>query len=423
MSERRFRVLTIASHPIQYAAPLFRVMAQQSALDFQVAFCSLRGAEAAHDPEFGRSVKWDVPLLDGYKWTHVPNHGSGRESFLGLYNPDLWTLIREGRFDAVVCHLSYLRCSFWIAYFAARYHRAVFLFGTDASSREPRDGRKWNLAFKNVAWPLLFRLSSQALTASSAGRDMMRSLGLSADRLSITLATVENGWWRTQAERVDRAAVRQSWGLDAEEKVILFCAKLQPWKRPLDVLRAFAAAEVPRSTLMFAGDGALRSAIEAEAAALGMGSRVRCLGFVNQSQLPGVYRASDVMVIPSEYEPFGLVVNEAMLCECIVVASNKVGAVGDLISHGRTGFVYPCGDIQALAHLLAKAFSDPMQLREIRRAARERIEGWSPQASAVALTEAVVQAVSHTRRAPEGSEVVTSDATPPKPSLTGTRRS
>jgi hypothetical protein len=63
MSERRFRVLAIASHPVQYAAPIFRLMAQHPQLDFQVAYCSMRGAEAAHDPEFGRSVTWDIPLL------------------------------------------------------------------------------------------------------------------------------------------------------------------------------------------------------------------------------------------------------------------------------------------------------------------------------------------------------------------------
>src|SRR5882762_12018725 len=99
MSERRFRVLAIASHPVQYASPIFRLMAQHPHLDFQVAYCSMRGAEAAHDPEFGRSVKWDVPLLDGYAWTHVPNHGSGTESFFGLRNPGLWKLIRNGRFE------------------------------------------------------------------------------------------------------------------------------------------------------------------------------------------------------------------------------------------------------------------------------------------------------------------------------------
>ena len=393
MAERRFRVLTVASHPIQYAVPVFRLMAQHPQLDFQVAYCTLRGAEAAHDPEFGLRVQWDVPLLDGYKWTQVPNQGSGSESLFGLYNPALWNLIREGHFDAVLCQLSYLKASFWISYFSARGRGTPFMFLTDASSIAPRDGRKWKTWVKKLTWPVLFRMFSQVLTASSAGVEMMRSLRIPERQISMTLDTVDNDWWRVEAARVNRAAVRASWGLDNEEKIVLFCAKLQPWKRPMDVLRAFAAAGIPRSTLLFAGDGTLRASIEAEASALGLGKRVRVVGFVNQSQLPAVYRASDVMVIPSEYEPFGLVVNEAMLCGCVVLASDKVGAVRDLISPGRTGYVYTCGDTRALATALRDAFADPAKLAEIGLAAGSRIAQWSPRASADALTEAIVRVV------------------------------
>src|SRR6266404_7186056 len=143
MSERRVRVLVIASHPVQYSSPLFRLMAQHSKLDFHVAYCTLRGAEAGHDPEFGRSVQWDIPLLDGHSWTHVQNRGSGAESFFGLYNPGLWKFICSGNFDAVVCYLVYVRASFWISYLAAKSSGAAFLFGTDAHSFAARDGRAW----------------------------------------------------------------------------------------------------------------------------------------------------------------------------------------------------------------------------------------------------------------------------------------
>src|SRR6267154_4507914 len=86
----RYRVLAVATHPVQYMAPIFRRMATHPDLDLQVAYCTLRGAEVAHDPEFGANIQWDVPLLDGYSWTHVPNRGSGAESFFGLFNPGLW---------------------------------------------------------------------------------------------------------------------------------------------------------------------------------------------------------------------------------------------------------------------------------------------------------------------------------------------
>src|SRR5215471_20772784 len=103
MSERHFKVLAIASHPVQYMAPLFRRMAREPALDLQVAYCSLRGATAAgYDRDFQASVQWDVPLLDGYRWVEIPNKGSGRESFWGFNNPDLRELIRHGKFDAVL---------------------------------------------------------------------------------------------------------------------------------------------------------------------------------------------------------------------------------------------------------------------------------------------------------------------------------
>jgi glycosyltransferase involved in cell wall biosynthesis len=398
MSERRFRVLAIASHPVQYASPIFRLMARHHQLDFQVAYCSMRGAEAGHDPEFGRNVKWDVPLLDGYTWTHVPNRGSGSESFFGLRNPGLWKFIRKGQFDAVICFVSYLRWTFWISYFAARICGVPFLFGTDASSNEPRDGRKWKRLFKRLAWPLLFRLSSQVLTASTAGKQMIRSFGIREDRISMTLDTVDNDWWIEQSDRVDRTQVRGAWDIDSEERVILFCGKLQAWKRPLDVLRAFAAADISRSTLVFAGDGPLRSAIEAEASALGLGRRVFMLGFVNQSQLPAVYRATDVMVIASDYEPFGLVVNEAMLCGCVVVASDKVGACRDLIVPGLTGFVFACGDLHGLADILRDIFTKPNSVRDITVRARTRMQTWSPQVSAAALMDAVVQTVSRSKR-------------------------
>ena len=66
--------------------------------------------------------------------------------------------------------------------------------------------------------------------------------------------------------------------------------------------------------------------LQREAEELKVADRVRLLGFVNQSELPSVYRSSDVLVLPSEYEPFGVVVNEALLCGCVAAVSDRVGA-------------------------------------------------------------------------------------------------
>jgi glycosyltransferase involved in cell wall biosynthesis len=398
VSDRRYRVLAIASHPVQYAVPIFRLLAKHPRLDFQVAYCSLRGAEEGHDPEFGRMVKWDVPLLDGYSWTHVPNHGSNKESFFGLRNPGLWKLIRSGRFDAILCYASYVRATFWISFLAAKTTRTAFLFGTDTVTLIPLDGRMWKRPIKRFLWPLLFRLADQVIVPSSGTRELMLSLGIPEERVTLTPNIVENDWWMAQSAGVDRTAVRQSWGASADDMVVLFCGKLQPWKRPLDLLKAFAVAELPRTLLVFAGEGPLRSELESAAASLGIAERVRFLGFVNQRQLPAVYCAADLLVLPSEYDAFGLVINEAMLCGCPAVASDRCGAVRDLIHVGRTGFVYRCGDVNELASLLRRLSIYDPPLSELGRAARIRMQSWSPRESIEATLNAIISAVSRIGR-------------------------
>jgi glycosyltransferase involved in cell wall biosynthesis len=395
LPDRRYRVLAIATHPVQYQAPLFRRMAARGDIDFHVAYCTLRGAEAAHDPEFGVTVKWDIPLLDGYVWTHVPNKGSGAETFFGLRNSGLWKMIREGNFDAVLCYVGYVRASFWIGRLAAMLSRTAFLFGTDSTTLTPRDGRMWKRRVKRFFWPFLFRLADQVIAPSSGSLGLMRSLGIPADRITLIPYVVDNDWWLAESARVDRAAIRGSWGASPRDTVILFCAKLQPWKRPLDLLRAFAKANIPDALLIFAGEGSLRRQLETQSAYLGISARVRFLGLVNQSQLPAVYTSADMMVLPSEYEPFGVVVNEAMLCACPVAASDHVGAARDLIVHGRTGFVFPCGNVEALAEILRQASADPASLSKMERVARARMESWSPRENIQATLEAVARGVSH----------------------------
>jgi glycosyltransferase involved in cell wall biosynthesis len=374
-------------------APLFRRMAAEPQLILQVAYCSLRGAEAAIDPDFATSVKWDVPLLEGYSWIAIPNKGSGKESFCGLNNPGLSKLIRDGKFDAVLCFVGYVRASFWIARRAAKASGAAFLFGTDAHSLAPRDGKAWKVLFKKVFWPFLFRHADQVIVPSTGTFEMVKSLGIPAGKITLTPYTVDNDWWKAQAAMVNRDTARENLGATSHQPIILFCAKLQPWKRPMDLLQAFAQAAPEESILVFAGEGPQRANLEAGAAQLGIQQRVRFLGFVNQSQLPALYTAANLLVLPSVYEPFAVVVNEAMCCGCPVIVSDQVGAARDLVAPVSPQFVFPAGNVQALANVLRIAFADREQLREVGRRGFAHVETHSPERIIAATVEAVRKAV------------------------------
>jgi len=391
MNKRPVRVLFVASHPVQYASPIFCRLASDPRVEIQVAFCTLQGAEAGVDPDFGVPVKWDVPLLEGFPWIAMRNLSPRPRvgSFFGLINTQVWSLIRRRRFDAVVVYTGYMYFTFWIALVAAKLSGVPILFGTDAHQLESRDGKRWKLRVKGHVWPRLFKLASQVLVPSSGGVALMRSLGIPEDRIAFTPYVVNNDWWVERAKLVNRSEVRRRWSVPEQALVIVFSAKLQPWKRPMDLLHAFARVPTPDVYLIFAGDGALRCDLESEAQSLGVADRIRFLGFVNQSGLPETYSACDVLVLPSDYEPFGVVVNEAMLCGCCAVVTDRVGARFDLVREGETGFAYSAGDVDALARILTTLAADPCTARRLGEVARRQMETWLPQLGIEKTIEAV----------------------------------
>ncbi len=247
--ETRYRVLAVCSHPVQYMAPVLRQMARHPQLDLSVAYCELKGAQAAYDAEFGRTVQWDVPLLEGYSWQEVQRKGRDNR-FWGLYNPGLRALISKSTFDAVLCFLSYRCASFWVSYLACRRSQTAFIFGTDAIGLTPRNGKAWKGIVKKLLWPQLFSLADQVVVPSSSTRQLMLSIGVPEERITLTPYSVDNDWWCSNSDVVNRQAVRDSWGAGQDTCIVLFCAKLQPWKRPQDVLRAFAKASVPDGLLI-----------------------------------------------------------------------------------------------------------------------------------------------------------------------------
>ena len=390
----RRRLLLVCSHVVQYASPIFRKMAKDPRSDILVAYCSMQGAECGIDPGFGVELSWDEPQLEGYPWVHPPNRAwqPGVDRFFGLFNPGLWDVIRKGKFDAMYVS-GYFYASAWIAILAARWHGVPIIFTTDGHNlRTWSTQSRWKQRCKKFLVRRIYALGAAIMAGSSGTIEYLKAIGVPPSRILLGRNVVDNQWWTERAAKVDRHAVRASWNIPASATVVLFCAKLQPWKAPQDVLEAFARASVPGSFLVYAGDGPLRGALEERARELGLGERVRLLGFVNQSQLPSVYRAADLFVLPSLYEPFGLVVNEAMLCGCPVAVSDRVGAKYDLVREGQNGYIFPTGNVEVLAAIFRDFLPDPEKRQRMGNAARLRMETWSPREYINAVSEAVERA-------------------------------
>jgi glycosyltransferase involved in cell wall biosynthesis len=169
---------------------------------------------------------------------------------------------------------------------------------------------------------------------------------------------------------------RQKFGLSTSRKYFLYSGRLAPVKRVDLLIDAFEtiAAERPDWDLVVAGDGALGDELRRRVPEP-VRQRVIWTGFLEQEELKSAYHASDVLVLPSDFEPWAVVVQEAMAARLVVVASDAVGSAHELIADGLSGRIFPTGDSSALrAALLEVSAADA--LGSFKQRSREALDQW-----------------------------------------------
>ena len=390
------RLAYVTSHPIQYQAGLFRTLAATPGIDFRAFFASRMGLEAYFDPGFGQALKWDVPLLEGYAHTFVPNWSgrSGVDGFTTLVNPTMSLALKQWGADVAIVH-GYAHLTSIMAIAGCRLLGIPTLLRGESNllpTRTPvvRAMKALGLGFGR-------RALAGAVAIGTLNAAYWRHYGFADARVFRAPYVVDNAWFQTQAEAAQgrAAAWRQELGLGPTTRVVAYAAKLSPVKDCATLIRAFGQATIPDSALVIVGDGALRTELEALAARFPE-TRVRFVGFRNQSEMPAAYAMADVFVLPSVFEPWGLVINEAMNFGCPVVVSDAVGCAPDLVGPDN-GRVFRAGDADALTAVLndlLRGDDVDARLAGMRTASRARIARWGmPEAAAgiVAAARAVAR--------------------------------
>lgn len=382
------RLAILASHPIQYQAPLFRALTAAGRVDLEVLFLSDFGVEPTFDPGFGRAIRFDVPLTDGFAHRFVPKLGaSGRiNPPFGLVNPSLVRHLRTSRYDAVVVQ-GYAQVSDWIAFasVAATDIRLLLRGETAAPSAADEGSRRWRLK-RTVLGPVI-RRADACLAIGERNAAFYRRMGARADQLVMAPYSVDNEHFsRGGSEgRRGRSAQLEALGLDPQVPAVLFAAKLIPRKRVLDLVAAMDRLD-GAATLTIIGDGEQRDVVASLARHRPW---MRAVGFVNQGELARWYGTADIVVLPSDHETWGLTVNEAMAAGAVPVVSDAIGCAPDLVA-GGAGRVFPVGDVLALAGSIEELLDPPA--RALARAeSLDRIAGYDVAATAAGIETAVLR--------------------------------
>lgn len=333
------KLAIVTSHPIQYNAPLFALLAKEDNIDLKVFYTwGVDSIEEKYDPDFKQVIQWDIPLLEGYQYQFLDNTSKdpGSHHFKGIINPELNQEIEKWGADIVWVwgwafdsHLKALR------FFKGK--KEVWFRGDSTLLDEPK-GFSVKKILRRIFLIWLYLHVDKVFYVGTHNKAYFIKHGLKEKQLVYAPHAIDNDRFADPTGEFANQAKdwRKELGISENQKVILFAGKLETKKNPFFLITL--AKELPTNEykIVFVGSGPLERDLKKQAT-----ENCIFLGFQNQKMMPIVYRLADVFVLPSvgPGETWGLAINEALVCGVPVIASDKCGGAIDLINT-ETGFMY-----------------------------------------------------------------------------------
>jgi len=333
------KVAIITSHPIQYNAPLFKKLAEESEIELMVFYTwGKEGAKIKYDPDFNQEIAWDLPLLDGYNYQFCDNVSKepGSHHFSGIKTPKLISQIEEWGTDII-----------WVWGWAFHSHLAVLQhfngktkiwFRGDSTLLDEAHASYMKKLVRKVFLKWVYSHVNKVFYVGTSNKDYFLKFGLKENQLVLAPHSVDNARFErlTATGYQKLAAMLESLELVEDDFVFLFVGKLELKKNPrflIDVIKLLGDTKVK---VVFVGSGHLEPELKNLAP-----SQVKFLNFQNQTVMPVVYRLADLFVLPSlgPGETWGLAINESLACGIPVAASIYCGGSVDLINSDN-GFLF-----------------------------------------------------------------------------------
>lgn len=371
------KLAIVTTHPIQYNAPWFRLLQQSGRVEILVFYTWGQLASGQKfDPGFGKTVQWDIPLLEGYPYIFVENVAAdpGSHHRKGIINPTLNTQITQWQPDAVLVFgwnfVSHWNC---IKYFNKKI---PVLFRGDSTLLDETNGIK--TFFRRIVLKWVYRKIDIALYAGTNNKKYFTAHGLKNIQLIFAPHAIDNHRF-TEPDvlyQQQAAVLRKQLGIEPKDIVILFVGKWEQKKNPFFLIEFLKKHTNPRLKVLFVGNGALEPVLKKASVAE---TRIILLDFKNQQQMPVIYRLGNILFLPSTGpgETWGLVLNEAMASGIAIAASYKAGGAVDLIEEGINGVMINFDDTAAIDNLIEKALEDATVLHNMGQASKEKIKQYS----------------------------------------------
>ncbi|MHA6249252.1 glycosyltransferase family 4 protein [Pontibacter sp. CAU 1760] len=370
------RLAIITTHPIQYNAPVYKMLASTPELEVKVFYTLGEAYGDRVDKGFGKKISWDIPLLEGYEYKFLQNASKnpGTSYFKGVINPAIISevekfsptdlLVYGWSFDS---HLKALR------HFK---NKVNVYFRGDSTLLDEKEGIKLLLRRIILSWT--YRHIDKAFYVGTNNKKYFLKHGIKDHNLIFAPHAIDNDRFGDDTLHKDESKrIRENLGISENHIVFLFAGKFENKKNPLLLLNAFKKLNKQDVSLLLVGNGILERALRQEAAGY---DNIHFMPFQNQTRMPAVYRAGNVFVLPSSGpgETWGLCINEAMASGLAIIASDKVGCAVDLVQENQNGFIIEAGSLTSISDKLEVCASKSAhELSEMGKASKAIIAHWS----------------------------------------------
>lgn len=357
------------------------------------------GIKAKHDPGFGKTIEWDLPLLDGYNYELLENISKdpGSHHGKGIINPDIIAKIKAFSPNAILVYGYIYHSHFKVM----RYFKDKIPIWFRGDSTLLDKSTRWKAIAKKIYLKWIYSYIDKVFYVGTNNKAYFRKYGLEDEQLIFAPHAIDNERFSENRE-LDAQHLRENLGMAPHDILILFAGKLEPKKNPELLLEAIAELTCQKSKdlsqspeitkrgkvhLLFVGNGILEEKLKIKVNQYGdenttypkITARIHFMDFQNQTQIPIVYQAANIFCLPSQGpgETWGLAVNEAMASGKAILASDKVGCAVDLIKDDVNGYIFKSNDVEDLKEKLSFLINHPSMIIGFGKQSEQLIKNWS----------------------------------------------
>lgn len=356
-------VVIVSNAPAPYRVPGWRRVAEAEDIHLDVIYCT--------QPHIDTS-------LDAAAYGFTPHFLKGRYRAMErrFMHSDLgvWSKLNKLRPDVVIT-TGYIP-TFLFAFAWAILHRKPHVVFTDGTVQSEK-ALSWLHRFVRRS---VFSRSAAFVGSCEGSRDLFRQYGVPDDRIHLSQLCADN----------DHFSQSQS-AIPAD---FIFCGRFVSHKGPLfamRVARAVATRLGRRTSIDFVGTGVMEAEMRDYAARIADFVDTRFHGYVTQAELPSRYADARIFLFPSEWDPWGVVANEACAAGLPVIVSPHAGVAGELVLDGSNGYVREL-DVAQWAEAAVSLLTDEARYSRFSQSGRERVSDYTFENAARGLADAIRQA-------------------------------